>query len=201
MKTKNNGFSLLEMLTVMVIAAIISSLVIFGMNAHKRAVLVAKTRMQFMEYESAINMYCREYGDLPTFFSNEEMVALHEETNSAIFVKILSGKTPSGEPLPAEEQKTLNPKGKAFHNFADSEFYLNVDSSRDYTAIADAFNNTRIFVIVEDPFDNDTIISKEKFPEEVRKYIKGDGVKNSIAIFSISEDKRTVISNCFDQYF
>ncbi|MDR1401435.1 MAG: prepilin-type N-terminal cleavage/methylation domain-containing protein [Puniceicoccales bacterium] len=201
MKTKNNGFSLLEMLTVMVIIAIISSLLISGVNAHKKAVLVAKTRMQFVEYESAINMYCREYGDLPYFFRDEETVALNEGTNSETFIKILSGKTASGESLSAEEQQALNPKGKNFHTFGNSEFFLKADNTRDHTSIADAFNNTRIFIIVEDPFDNDTIISKGKFPEQARKYVKGDGVKNAIAIFSISEDGRTVVSNCFDQYF
>jgi hypothetical protein len=33
--------------------------------------------------------------------------------------------------------------------------------------LVDAFNNRHIFLIVEDPVDEDTVISKSKFPENV----------------------------------
>jgi prepilin-type N-terminal cleavage/methylation domain-containing protein len=201
MNAKKHGFSLLELITVLVIIAIISSLIGAGISAHRRAVLVASTKVQFLQYEAAINGYCREYGDLPTFFCDEELVALSDGNNAQIFVKILSGRDPSGAPLSPEDKKMLNPKGKEFHVFSDDEFFLMEDGTHDYKYIADAFNNKNIFVIVEDPFDEDTIISKRKFPESVRKLIKGDGVRNSVVIFSISDDGHTIISNCLDQYF
>jgi hypothetical protein len=180
---------------------IIAGLVFAGTSTHKHATLVARTQIQFLEYEAAINAYCREYGDLPAFFRDEELVSLGDSNNSEIFIKILSGQDVDGKPLSAREKELLNPKGKTFHRFADEEFFMAPDGTRDRKILVDAFNNRKIFLIVEDPFDEDTIISKSKFPESVRRYIKGEGIKSAVVIFSISDDGRTVISNSFNQYF
>ncbi|MDR3144514.1 MAG: type II secretion system GspH family protein [Puniceicoccales bacterium] len=200
MKNRTRGFTLLEVITVFVIFAIISSLIIAGVSAHKRAALIAKTRVQFVQYETAINMYCREYGDLPPFFCDEELISLADGDNSSTFVKILSGRDTSGNKLSENDREKLNPKEKEFHDFTDDEFFIKSDGTHDYASLADAFNNRNIFVIVEDPFDDDTIISKRKFPEVVQKYIRGSGVKSAVVIFSILDDNRTIISNCLDQY-
>jgi hypothetical protein len=180
---------------------IIAGLVLAGTSTHKHATLVAKTQIQFLEYEAAINAYCREYGDLPPFFRDEELVSLSDPNNSEMFIKILSGQNVDGQPLSANERKFLNPKGKTFHRFADEEFFVAPDGTRDRKILVDAFNNRNIFLIVEDPFDEDTVISKSKFPENVRKYIKGEGIKGAVVIFSVSDDGHTVISNSFNQYF
>jgi hypothetical protein len=118
-----------------------------------------------------------------------------------MFVKILSGQDVDGKPLSAEERKLLNPKGKTFHRFTDEEFFMAPDGTRDWKILVDAFNNGNIFLIVEDPFDEDAVISKSKFPKNVRKYIKGEGIKGAVVIFSVSDDGRTVVSNGFNQYF
>jgi prepilin-type N-terminal cleavage/methylation domain-containing protein len=201
MKSKIKAFSLLEIITVLVIIGIISALLASGVSAHKNASLVSKTRLQFLHYESAINMYCKEYGSLPTFFGDEELIALGEGNNSEIFIKILSGRDPHGKALSMQEKEELNPKGKSFHSFSNGEFFKREDGSRDYRSIVDAFNNRNIYVIVESPFDEDTTISREKFPESIRKYIRGNGIRNSVVIYSVSDDNRTVISNSFDQRF
>ncbi|MDR2432366.1 MAG: type II secretion system GspH family protein [Puniceicoccales bacterium] len=201
MNAKFKGFSLLELIVVLVIMLIIAGLIFAGISAHKHATLVAKTQVQFLEYEAAINAYCREYGDFPKFFRDEEVVSLSDSGNSEMFVKILSGQNVDGKPLSAEERKLLNPKGKIFHRFVDEEFFMAPDGTRDRKTLVDAFNNRNIFLIVEDPFDEDTVVSKSKFPENVRKYIKGEGIKGAVVIFSVSDDGRTVISNSFNQYF
>ncbi|MDR2778811.1 MAG: type II secretion system GspH family protein [Puniceicoccales bacterium] len=201
MNTESKGFSLLELIVVLVIMLIIAGLLFAGISTHKHATLVAKTQVQFLDYEAAINAYCREYGDLPPFFRDEELVLLSDLDNAEIFVKILSGRNVDGQPLSSKEKKLLNPKGKTFHTFADAEFFMKPDGTRDRKILADAFNNKNIFVIVEDPFDEDTVVSKSKFPENVRKYIRGDGIKGAVVIFSVSDDGRTVISNSFNQYF
>ncbi|MDR0693551.1 MAG: type II secretion system GspH family protein [Puniceicoccales bacterium] len=201
MNARSKGFSLLELIVVLAIMLIITGLVFAGISTHKHATLVAKTQVKFLEYEAAINAYCREYGDLPTFFRDEELVLLSDPNNSEMFIKILSGQNVDGKPLSAKERKLLNPKGKIFHRFTDEEFFMAPDGTRDRKILVDAFNNRNIFLIVEDPFDEDTIISKSKFPENVRKYIKGEGIKDAVVIFSVSDDGRTVISNSFNQYF
>ena len=54
--------------------------------------------------------------------------------------------------------------------------------------------------IVENPFDDDVIISKEKFPKVIQERINGDGIKTQIAIFSITEDgTNTIVSNFTDK--
>ncbi|MDR1891255.1 MAG: type II secretion system GspH family protein [Puniceicoccales bacterium] len=201
MKTKFKGFSLLELIVVLVIMLIIAGLIFAGISTHKHATLVARTQVQFLEYEAAINAYCREYGDLPAFLHDEELVLLSDSNNSEMFIKTLSGQNTDGKPLSANEKKLLNPKGKVFHTFSDGEFFMTSDGIRDRKILVDAFNNRNIFIIVEDPFDEDTIISKSKFPENVRKYIKDEGVKSAVVIFSVSDDNHTVISNSFNQYF
>jgi prepilin-type N-terminal cleavage/methylation domain-containing protein len=201
MNARFKGFSLLELIVVLVIMLIIAGLVLAGVSTHKHATLVAKTQVQFLEYEAAINAYCREYGDLPTFFRDEELVSLSDPSNSEMFIKILSGQNVDGKPLSAKERKLLNPKGKIFHRFTDEEFFTASDGTQDRKILVDAFNNRNIFLIVEDPFDEDTVISKSKFPENVRKYIKGEGIKSAVVVFSVSDDGRTIISNSFNQYF
>ncbi|MDR2776972.1 MAG: prepilin-type N-terminal cleavage/methylation domain-containing protein [Puniceicoccales bacterium] len=201
MNARFKGFSLLELTVVLVIILIIAGLILAGMSTHKHATLVAKTQIQFLEYEAAINAYCREYGDLPPFFRDEELVSLNDPNNSEMFIKILSGQNVDGKPLSANEKKLLNPKGKTFHRFTNEEFFMASDGTRDRKILVDAFNNRNIFLIVEDPFDEDTVISKSKFPENIRKYIKGEGIKGAVVIFSVSDDGRTVISNSFNQYF
>jgi hypothetical protein len=145
------------------------------------------------------NQHARAVGGLCGFEGIQEQG--QRFIRPVLLVKILSGRTPYGKQLSSVEKKEFNPRGKEFHNFSDSEFFLRDNGTRDYNAVADAFNNRNIFIIVEDPFDDDTIISREKFPDSIRKYIKGKGIKNSIVIYSVSEDGNTVLSNCIEQYF
>lgn len=197
MKKNNIGFSIIEIIAVMAILAIVASVIISGMSMHKKAALIAQTRIQFLQYESAIRSYCREYGDLPPFFDNESIIPLNNHETCSTFIKLLSAKTPLKEKLSQHDQHALNPGNKTFHVFHDEEFFVNENGTIDYEQLADAFNNTNIYIIVEDPFDDDAIISKEKFPPEAQQFIKSDGIRNSIAIFSISEKDHLVISNCF----
>lgn len=197
MKKNNTGFSLIEIVVVVTILAIIAAVTTNGVSMHKKAALIAKTRIQFLQYESAIRSYCREYGDLPLFFDHENLISLNNHETCSTFIKVLSGKTPLKEKLSQSDQDALNPKSKTFHVFHDDEFFINADGTIDYAQLADGFNNPNIFIIVEDPFDEDAIISKEKLPPEAQKMIQSDGIRNSIAIFSISEKDHLVISNCF----
>jgi prepilin-type N-terminal cleavage/methylation domain-containing protein len=61
MNARAKGFSLLELIIVLVIMLIIAGLITAGISTHKHAALVARTQIQFLEYEAAINAYCREY--------------------------------------------------------------------------------------------------------------------------------------------
>ena len=197
MKMKKRGFSLLEFATVLVIISILSGVMYAGVVMHRNAIKTARTRMQFLQYESAIKFYCYEYGNLPLMFSDETLVDLNDPANAALFVKMLSGKNPDGSKLSIMDKENLNPKGKVFHDFRDEEFFLDHHRVRDVNHLADAFNCPQIYIIAEDPFDDDVVIAKSHFPEIVHKYIPDAGVKASVVIFSVSPDGKRVISNAF----
>ena len=97
-------------------------------------------------------------------------------------------KNPDGKELSDEEKESFNPQGRSFHTFSSDEFYLKDNGTRDYTKLSDAFNNKDIYIIVENPFYDDVIISKEKFLKVIQEHINGDRIKTQIAIFSITEE-------------
>lgn len=199
-RKKDGGFSLLEIVTVITIIGIISGLLVYSWGLHRKAIRTSKTLLQFSRYEKAIKAYCKEYGDWPSFFADEELICLSDGKASEDFIKILSGKNPDGKELSDEEKESFNPQGRSFHTFSADEFYLKDDGTRDYTKLSDAFNNKDIYIIVENPFDDDVIISKEKFPKVIQERINGDGIKTQIAIFSITEDgTNTIVSNFTDK--
>jgi hypothetical protein len=66
-------------------------------------------------------------------------------------------------------KELLNPKGKVFHTSCDGEFFMTLSGVRDRKILTKAFNNRNIFIIIENLFDEDTIISKSKLPENDRK--------------------------------
>jgi cell division protein FtsI/penicillin-binding protein 2 len=104
MKTKFKGFSLLKLIIILVIMLIIVDLIFIGIFTHKHATLMARTQVQFLKYEAAINAYCKEYGNLPAFFHDEELVLLSDSNNSEMFIKTPSGQNIDGKPLSANER-------------------------------------------------------------------------------------------------
>lgn len=199
MNNKKNTFNLIGILIIISIIGVFGSMIISSISLHKNARFIAKTRIQFIEYESALKAYCREYGEMPHFLGTEELVWLNTEGNSELLIKALSGKNPDGSLLSNKDREFLNPLGKRFYTFSDQDFFKNTDGSIDRTKLADAFNNPNICVIVEDTMDNDVIIHKSCFPKIVQDHIKEDSLDKQVAIFSVSDDHKTIIVNWIDK--
>ncbi len=192
----NNRQKNIFLIIILIVTAIFfSNLAIWSITLHKNASLLACTRIQFLEYESALKAYCLEYGQMPHFLCSKEPIWLHIEGNSELLIKALSGKNPDGTPLSNEDRAFLNPLCKNFYTFSDKNFLRKKDKSIDRTQLADAFNNPKICIIVEDTMDNDVVISQSCFPKVVQKHVPLDGLQKHIAIFTISPNEQEVIMN------
>ncbi len=186
---------LLLALFLLLTISVLSSLLTYSFSLHKKAVLIAKTRVQFLELESALTTYCLEYGEMPFFLGSEELIWLNREGNSELLIKALTGKNPDGTQLSSKDKIALNPLRKNFYTFENEHFLHKKDGSIDRSVIVDAFNNPEICIIVENVMDNDVVIPKSCFPKEVQNYIRGESIKKKIAIFTISRDKKNIIGN------
>lgn len=171
------------------------SLMVWALSLHRDAALFARTRVQFLAYESALRAYCLEYGEMPQFLSSEEPIWLNIEGNSELLIKALSGKNPDGTPLSNKDKIALNPLEKNFYTFRDNDFFVKRNKHVDHAILADAFNNPRICIIVESSLDSDVVVPKTCFPRAVQAHIPGEALKKQIVIFSLSRNGKQVIGN------
>jgi type II secretory pathway pseudopilin PulG len=198
MNKNSRAFSLVELAVVVLIVGLMGTMIGMGIRMHRNAGLTARTRMQFIQYESALKAYCREYGEMPPFIGAEELCWLNRDGNSELLIKSLSGRNPDGSQLSQRDKNYLNPLGKRFFTFTGTDFFQRSDGSLDHSQIADAFNNTNICIILESAYDNDTTIPKSSLPEVIQKQIIGDLIHAQIAIFSVDENYKSAIGNWTD---
>jgi prepilin-type N-terminal cleavage/methylation domain-containing protein len=195
MKKRLRAFSLIELLVAIVIVGVLGGMITAGITMHRNAGFIASSRIQFIQYESALKAYCREYGEMPPFIGSEEACWLNREGNSELLIKALSGCNPDGTPLSQRDREYLNPFGKRFYTFGDSDFFKRKDGTVDRSQIADAFNNTNICIIAESAYDNDTAISKLCLPDDIQKQIFVDLIQMPVAVFSYNAKTKIVIGN------
>jgi type II secretory pathway pseudopilin PulG len=189
------AFGLVSILVIVLMVGALSGMVLMGITSHRNALLTTRTRVQFMQYEFALKAYCHEYGEMPPFIGQEEVFWLDRDGNSELLIMALSGRNPNGSQLSAQDRDYLNPLGKRFYTFTNSDFFRRADESLDRSQLADAFNNRSICIVVESVLDNDTTIPKSILPQVVQKQIVNDSLDAQIVIFSIDErDKAAVTS-------
>ncbi len=140
--SRERGFTLLEILCVIGVIGILTSILIPSVSMARRSSLSAKSKAQFHQYIFALEAYCHEYGRYPYFFYEEDCVNLKERGTE--FVKALSGHGPYpgyGELTSAEVQR-LNPKRIAFYHFNEWEF-------DEKGLLRDAFENPNIYIRID----------------------------------------------------
>lgn len=140
--SKKQAFTLLEILCVIAVIGILSSILIPSINMARRSSLTAKSKAQFHQYIFALEAYHHEYGRYPYFFYEVDCVSLKE--HGPEFVKALSGHGPHPEyrDLTNIEIQRLNPKQISFYHFNEWEF-------NEKGMLRDAFENPNIFISID----------------------------------------------------
>lgn len=169
MKNKTaNGFSLVELLSVITIVAIIIGVTFPVGTAIKNNAIKLQTKTQFAKYVLALEAYKSAYGTYPAFAKANELISLHD--NSESFIKAMYS---------AENDSN-------FCTFDPSEI-------NDAGKIIDGFGNSQIFLVFPNLSD-DKKISKNIFPPKIQKSINSNFITTSIPLAFSFDDNYCVTS-------
>lgn len=143
-KHTNKGFTLIELLMVIAIIGILAGILIPTVGAVRKQANIAASKAQLSNYVTAVTMFKGEYGYYP--FADAQ-VSSGANVNSLTdgFIETLSGRDEDGN----VSTDGINRRGIGFHSFSESEFLLKDDDTIDDSEIADRFNNTNIFIVID----------------------------------------------------
>lgn len=143
MKTsRNSAFTLIELLTVIAVIAILSGILIPVTGGVIRQSRIAASKAQLWQYVNAIEAFKAEYNYYPTIFGTiEANYSLKTNADSTNFIEALSGRNiANGNPkVVGGNYKTIS-----YHNFSDSECFVNDAGVVQQDQLSDRFNNTLI---------------------------------------------------------
>ena len=153
-RTPVAAFTLIELLTVIVIVGIIAAILLPGLNSSRAATAKAQTRVQFAQWATAIAAFRQEYGAYPTFDASG-LVNADATGNPAaphLFHDLLAGRRRDGTALPdavgadPRSAEAQNRRRLACYSFGPAEM------SPDHL-LQDASGNTEIAVLVDRNLD------------------------------------------------
>ncbi|MDR3143618.1 MAG: type II secretion system GspH family protein [Puniceicoccales bacterium] len=185
--------TLIEMLTVISIMLLLLMIIVPSVDSARISVLQKQGQMQFQRFIHALRDYYAEYQAYPPFINTDErdsspfgLCSLHGD-NSQNFIRALTGKEPGGADLSAANLH-LNPKRLAFLEIVPEDLFRKTTGDRDENQIADVFNNTQIFILAENPSDQDRRIPQALFTgthAPIQAYVPATGLLSDLAIWSI----------------
>lgn len=148
-QVRRRAFTLLELLTVIVVIGILAALLFPSFAAARRAADRASTKVQFARWASAIESFRAEYGCYPEFEASGLVNgAVVSATGEHLFHDLLAGRTRDGAvPLAGSAPAAQNRKLIAFHGFSQSEF------TGPARLLGDAVGNTSMAVLVDRNLD------------------------------------------------
>ncbi len=151
------GFTLIELLMVIAIIGILAGILIPTVGAVRKQANIAASKSQLSNYVTAIQMFKGEYGYYPfPAAQTDSGVNVNSLSANEDFIETLSGRDSSGSAV----QTGGNRRSIGFHSFSESEFLLNDDETIDDSTIADRFNNTNIFIVIDDDADDEVTVPK-----------------------------------------
>ena len=142
---RKSAFTLIELLMVIAIIGILAGILIPTVSTVKRQANVAASKSQLSQYVNAIQLFKGEYGFYP-FADAHEDLGKNINDLSDDFIETLSGRdTTNGNSASVGD----NRRRIAFHGFSVVEFYRQSDGTVDSTKVADRFNNTNIYIVID----------------------------------------------------
>ncbi len=181
-----SGFTVLELLTVVVILAVLAAILIPTLGGGRNAALRAQTRVQFSQWAAAFESHRQEYGSYPPFPSRRASALINEGVTadpraSHWFHDALAGVRRDGTSVAPDSSTEYSPnsRGIRFHFFHSGELVGPADvaaghnSSDDLNLIRDAFHHTSIAVVVD--ANRDGMITAADVPEGLPAVAAPDG--------------------------
>lgn len=168
------GFTLVELLMVLAVVGLLASILIPTAGSIRESALKTTCKAQLSQYISAIVQFKSQYGYYPfARGSKDYVIDLSDPEVSKKFIEIISGRNAiTGKPKNAGGNRKLIP----FHDFSESEFFILEDDLYSLTQLADRFNNTKIYIMVDGDGDGfllprPKLISPDKPREKIRAKI------------------------------
>ncbi|WP_244648163.1 MULTISPECIES: type II secretion system protein [unclassified Lentimonas] len=146
-KHTNKGFTLIELLMVIAIIGILAGILIPTVGAVKKQANVAASKAQLSNYVNAMQLFKGEYSYFPLVTGTSDSDEIDLSSESLEFIKTLSARDPSSSN--AGVSFGGNRRQIAFYSFSESEFLLKADGTISTDQLADRFNNTQIFIVVD----------------------------------------------------
>jgi prepilin-type N-terminal cleavage/methylation domain-containing protein len=140
--SRRRGFTLIELLVVIAIIGILAAIVTPTVGAVRTSANKAKTKTQFSQWASAMELFKQEYGYYPD-------IATSGKLDTTKFLANLTGRDFAGQRL-SDGSLGGNRRRISFYSVSDSE--LSVGSTGSPTSaseIIDAFGNSDIAVFVD----------------------------------------------------
>jgi prepilin-type N-terminal cleavage/methylation domain-containing protein len=139
----SSGFTLIELLTVIAIIGILAAIIIPTVGSVKVNAYKAKSKVQFGQWASAIELFKQEYGYYPDISNGSKKVDPDKLSGA------LTGHNLAGAKYTSTTHANLcgNKRVLSFYSIAESELNATKDK------LVDAFGNTDIAIFVDNNLD------------------------------------------------
>jgi prepilin-type N-terminal cleavage/methylation domain-containing protein len=146
-KQTKKGFTLVELLMVVAIIGLLTSILSPNIWKVMRSATIASGKAQLFQYVNAIIQFEDEYGYYPFARGDKDYVIKFSDPEVAKeFIEIMSGRdAKTGKP----KSVGGNRKRVTFYDFSEKEFYIGDNEQTVHTQLADGFNNKNLCIMID----------------------------------------------------